>query len=281
MEMEIDIVSRPGISLARPEKPNKVMLLTTGRLFYVGLLGQPATREFGAIAIYVSLQNPFRIKVGNGEWKRVQAQVVPPNTPHRISSADRLIGMFMVEPETVDMDGLPDFLQPEQDIENSPPSYERLRSGLIALMDGRVHVNDIREHFDQFFFAQDLPARLIDPRMSTVIDRIRSQPYGSFKAEEVACDINLSVSRFLHLFREEVGTTFRQFRAWKRVRGFLSYVNTRLNLTDIAMETGYPSSSHFSYTVRRYWGLTPKDIIAGSRQLAVIHDSNNYALKGY
>lgn len=279
--MEIDIVPRAGTCLALPEKPNKVMLLTTDRMFYAGLLGKPTTREFGAMTIYVSLENPFRIQVGGGDWKTSRAQVVPPNAQHRISSPDRLIGMFMIEPETVDLDALPEFLQAGQEIENFPQRCERMRSGLIALMDGRVHVNDIREHYDQFFFEEELPERVLDPRMAIVIEKIHNQPFNNFRADELAGDIRLSVSRFLHLFREEVGTTFRLFRAWKRVRGFLAYVNTQLNLTDIAMETGYPSSSHFSYTVRRYWGLTPKDIIAGSRQLAVIQDSGRFALKGY
>ena len=52
-------------------------------------------------------------------------------------------------------------------------------------------------------------------------------------------------------------------------------------MTDIALETGYPDSSHFSHTVRRYWGLTPRDIIAGSRQLSVINDGNGYRGAGY
>jgi AraC-like DNA-binding protein len=273
--MKSDVASRQEIVLAFPQRQNKLMLLTAGRLLYAGLLGRPGAREFGAVTVYVSLQNPFRIRVGDGEWQSRYAEVIQPDTPHQISSCDRLIGMLMIEPETVDIDKLPDFLQAGQDIESHPLVVERLRSGVRSLVHGQACADDLREHFDQFFFGHALPARPMDSRMAMVVARIQSQPCHGFKAETLASEIRLSVSRFLHLFREDVGTTFRQFRAWKRVRGFLAYVNTDLNLTDIAMATGYPSSSHFSYTVRRYWGLTPKDIVAGARHLAVVHDCGN------
>lgn len=277
--MKTDIALRQEASMALSEKPNKVMLLSAGRMCYAGLLGQPTVREFGAITIYVSLQNPFRIQLDNGEWKTTHAQVVQAETPHRIASCDRLIGMLMIEPETVDIDSLPDFLQTSRDIADREQVYERLRTALYSLMYGRVRADDIPERFDRFFFGFDLPQRVMDPRLAAVIERIQCQPCDSFMAEALASEIKLSVSRFLHLFKEEIGTTFRQFRAWKRVRSFLMYVTTELNLTDIAMETGYPSSSHFSYTVRRYWGLAPKDIIAGSRHLAVVHNIGSLTCK--
>lgn len=71
------------------------------------------------------------------------------------------------------------------------------------------------------------------------------------------------------LFREEVGTTFRSFCVWKRARSFLSRVYTSSSLTGIGLDIGYSDSSHFSHTVRRYWGLTPKDILHGARMGAM------------
>ena len=41
------------------------------------------------------------------------------------------------------------------------------------------------------------------------------------------------------------------------------------NLTDVALIAGYPDSSHFSHSIRQVYGLKPKAIFAGSRNLAV------------
>jgi AraC-like DNA-binding protein len=266
---------------AGKQQPGKVMLITPDRVIYAGLLGRPQTREFGALTIYVSLGSPFQIQVGDGAWESVDMRVVQPGTPHQIATVDRTIGSLLIEPESLDPERLPAFLQPDKGGCDFPAVRTQLREALLALIEGRVQVDAIRMQSDLFFFGEVLPARRLEPRVATVVNRIRTQPCDCVSAEEFAQQIDLSFSRFLHLFKTEVGTTFRRFRAWKRARTFLAYVNTELNLTDIALETGYPDSSHFSHTVRRYWGLTPRDIIAGSRQLSVINDGGAFLGAGH
>lgn len=274
--MELKDASRLEKTSSLAVKRHNVMLITPDRVFYAGLLGRPLTREFGSLTIYVSLGNPFQIKLGAGTWQSAEMYVVQPDTPHQIATIDKMIGVFMIEPENVDMKNLPSFLQPENQAEAYPLVLARLRGAFFSLIEGRVHANAIRTQVDQFFLGEALPSRRLEPRMASVVNRIKREPCDSLSAEDFAGQVDLSFSRFLHLFKAEVGTTFRRFRAWKRARTFLTYVNTELNLTDIALETGYPDSSHFSHTVRRYWGLTPKDIIAGSRRLAVLTDSGSY-----
>lgn len=258
-------------SFAEGKRDGKVMLITPDRVVYAGLLGRPLTREFGALTVYVSLRRPFHIKIDGG-WESASMRVVPPGTPHQITTMDRLIGVIMIEPESVCMDKLPRFLQPAACAEDSPATVERTRQALALLADGSVPVDAFRARLDQFLFGQALASRSMEARMAAVVNTIKRQPCDTLGAEDFALQVDLSFSRFLHLFKVEVGTTFRRFRAWKRARSFLAHVNTQLNLTDIALEAGYPDSSHFSRTVRRYWGLTPTDIVAGSRRLVVIMD---------
>jgi AraC-like DNA-binding protein len=279
--MEVQMEISCGLQLQQQAVPEgkrrgNVMLITADRVIYAGLLGRPQTREFGSITLYVSLGSPFRIQVGDGAWEHVDMRVVQPGTPHQIASDDRMIGSLLIESETLDIDRLPAFLQPDNGGCDFPAVRAQLRASFMALAEGRVQVEAIRMQSDLFFFGETLPLRNLEPRMAAVVNRIRSQPCDCVSADDFAGQVDLSFSRFLHLFKTEVGTTFRRFRAWKRARSFLSYVNTELNLTDIALETGYPDSSHFSHTVRRYWGLTPRDIIAGSRRLSVINDGNAY-----
>jgi AraC-like DNA-binding protein len=51
-----------------------------------------------------------------------------------------------------------------------------------------------------------------------VIGRIKSDPSAPSCAQACAEQVHLSFSRFLHLFKEEVGVPFRSFRTWKRAR---------------------------------------------------------------
>jgi AraC-like DNA-binding protein len=78
----------------------------------------------------------------------------------------------------------------------------------------------------------------------------------------------LSPSRFLHLFKEATGISFRSFRAWKRARHLL-HANQDINLAHLAQDIGYPDSTHFSHSIRRFYGLKPRAIFSGSRDLAI------------
>ena len=79
----------------------------------------------------------------------------------------------------------------------------------------------------------------------------------------------MSPSRFLHLFKEETGISFRSFRAWKRARHLLHFANQDINLAHLAQDIGYPDSTHFSHSIRRFYGLKPRAIFSGSRDLAI------------
>ena len=37
----------------------------------------------------------------------------------------------------------------------------------------------------------------------------------------------------------------------------------------IAQDIGYPDSTHFSHSIRRFYGLKPRAIFSGSRDLAI------------
>ena len=41
------------------------------------------------------------------------------------------------------------------------------------------------------------------------------------------------------------------------------------NLAHLAQDIGYPDSTHFSHSIRRFYGLKPRAIFVGSRDLAI------------
>ena len=266
--------SAPRANSAVGRSRGRVMLISPDRVVYAGLLGRPQMREFGSLTVYVSLGSPFMLQRDGGEWLSAEMAVVSPDTPHQITTLDRSIGVFMIEPESIYLDRLPNFLQGG---EPDPALVERLRQAFASLVEGRVSVEAIRGQVDDFFFGVTLPVRRLEPRIAKVVDAIKRQPADAPGAEHCAQQVHLSFSRFLHLFKDDVGTSFRRFQAWKRARSFLAFVNAELNLTDIALEAGYNDSSHFSHAIRRYWGLSPKEIVAGSRRLAVTHEGHPLA----
>ena len=249
------------------------MWLTHQRVFYAGLLGAAAERTIGGYGVYVSPAGapPNRLRIGAGAWQTGQLLVVPPQVPHQVESGHPLILNLLVESESVDPARLPGFLQHCGPVD-APAFVQHMHDAhaqLLALS-GRQSFEGLA--FDPLFFGEALVPRALDERIRKVIDAINADPAAPASAEACAASVHLSFSRFLHLFKQETGMAFRAFRAWKRARSLLRYVRQTSTLTDIALDTGYPDSTHFSHSIRQVYGLKPSDILAGSRRLA-LHDA--------
>ncbi|MDM0017504.1 helix-turn-helix domain-containing protein [Variovorax saccharolyticus] len=245
------------------------MWITSQRVFYAGLLGAATERSMGGHGVYLSPSgSALRIRIGGGAWQSGELMVVPPLVPHQIETEHRSILNLLIEPEFVDPAGLPDFLRQCGPVD-APAFAQRVRGLHAELAEASGRESFDRFDFDTLFFGRALPERPLDARVREVIERINADPAAPTSAEQCAASVGLSFSRFLHLFKQETGLTFRAFRAWKRARSLLRHVRQRATLTDIALDTGYPDSTHFSHSIRQVYGLRPSDILAGSRRLAV------------
>ena len=250
-------------------RDERLMWITPQRVFYAGLLGPATERTMGGHGIYLSpTGTPLRIRIGGGAWQSGELIVVPPQVPHQVETEHRTILSLLIESEFVDPAQMPDFLQRCGPVE-APAFVRRVRDVHAQLAEASGRESFDRFDFDALFFGGPLAPRPLDARIRRVIERINADPAAPTSADECAAAVKLSFSRFLHLFKQETGLTFRAFRAWKRARSLLRHVRQSATLTDIALDTGYPDSTHFSHSIRQVYGLRPSDILAGSRRLAV------------
>ena len=252
---------------ADPDAIKPLMWITPGRVLYCGLLGRPSLRRIGGIIIYVAQQQPIRISIDGGDWQEGDLAVLPPYVPHRIASQTPSIADLIIEPETLQQSSLSPFLRERQGVVQAPEFVARVRSVLAQWHAQREVMAADDAAFDRMLFGAALPAARLDARIAQVLADIANDPGGSTSAAQYAANVGLSFSRFVHLFKEEVGVPLRTLRMWKRARSMLDYVTQNANLADIAQLTGYPDSSHFSHSIRDVFGLSPKDVFAGSRKL--------------
>ncbi|MFI5524014.1 helix-turn-helix domain-containing protein [Streptomyces platensis] len=81
----------------------------------------------------------------------------------------------------------------------------------------------------------------IDPRIRAAVRRLLPEPQLPDGATEYAAAANLSRSRFLHLFREETGTSFRRYRMGARMLRAGRALRDFGTLTAAAAEAGSPA----------------------------------------
>lgn len=262
---------RPEGAATRPVLPGgKIMVLGQERVAYAGLLGEPTERSLGSLTVYTSLANPLRVRAQGKIIETGASVVIPPYTTHRITSGDRMIGVLMIEPESVDLARLPPWLSGGSVRQVNCEVAGHLRDSFLRLARGDYGQALTAVDLDLLFFGRVFERRTLDPRIAAIVERINRCPHGQLSAREGAQLAGLSYSLLLHLFRAQMGATFRGFRAWKRARSFLHYANGAPSLTDVALEIGYPDSTHFSHSIRQVYGLRPKDIFAGSRDLSIV-----------
>ena len=260
---------------------DRIMWITSDRVFYAGLLGAPKMHTKGAIVLYVALEGPVRVRLEGGEWQTTEVAVVQPYVTHQVvvEEGRHIIAMY-VEPETVDLQRMPALLRGTGGAVDAPGFAVHVRRCHARMVVAGRELDLRTEDFDRMIFGESLAPRRIDPRITTVLDHIKRDPAFKAVAAECAARVHLSFSRFLHLFKDEVGAPFRSFRAWKRARSLLQYVHSDSNLTYVALDVGYPDSTHFSHSIRQSYGLKPKDIIAGSRKLRLFVAGSGTNLTG-
>jgi len=245
-----------------------LMLITPERVFYAGLLGRPRERCPGAFHVYVAQRGGLWLTTADGREAHGELVATQPNLRHTIASDYRSAICLVIEPESVP-DGTFELWEKRlQGVERDFFAH-RIRLAYETLLTQKCRGEIDNAAFDRMCFGEALPQRPLDPRVVRSIARI-----GKFSGEPVtaaacAAEAGLSASRFLHLFKQETGISFRSFRAWKRARHLLHFANQDLNLAHLAQDIGYPDSTHFSHSIRRFYGLKPRAIFSGSRDLAI------------
>jgi AraC-like DNA-binding protein len=254
-----------------------LMLITPDRVFYAGLLGRPRERCPGAFHVYVAIKGGLCLTTAAGRESHGELAVTTPNQRHTIASDYRSAICVAIEPESVRAGAL-DALAARLMGPECHLFADRIRGAYAALRDRQYSDDLSNAEFDTMCFGEGLPQRAIDPRVVRSIAQIGKFCGEPVTAASCATEAGLSPSRFLHLFKEETGISFRSFRAWKRARHLLHFANQDINLAHLAQDIGYPDSTHFSHSIRRFYGLKPRAIFSGSRDLAIYHSGRAEAV---
>ncbi|SDI61017.1 MULTISPECIES: helix-turn-helix domain-containing protein [Bradyrhizobium] len=249
-------------------KSGHLMLITPERVFYAGLLGRPRARRSGAFNVYVAIEGGLWLTTADGRETFCELAAVLPNDRHTIASDYRSVLSLVIEPESVPSGVFEDLVERLSGPE-SEAFANRIRAAYVALRERQGNDDISNAEFDSLCLGEALPRRALDPRVARSIVQIGKFCGEPVTAASCAVEAGLSPSRFLHLFKEETGISFRSFRAWKRARHLLHFANQDINLAHLAQDIGYPDSTHFSHSIRRFYGLKPRAIFSGSRDLAI------------
>lgn len=99
---------------------------------------------------------------------------------------------------------------------------------------------------------------MLDQRISESISYINNHLTEELNLTSLAQLVNVSPSRFSHLFKEHVGITLQKYILWTRLKHATNaFIHTEANLTHAALIAGFHDSSHFTKQFKCFFGVKP------------------------
>lgn len=200
------------------------------------------------------VDDAFVVHAPDGAWHRRSA-LIPARLPHRIEAgAGRML--FHYWDSGTDAAGVRELMA------------EALGTITATHRDELAVLDHVHEPDELRRLVLGAPSeRCIDPRIRAAMDSLLAEPELERDAGAFAAEAGLSQSRFLHLFSENAGTSFRRFRVWSRMLRVGAAVEAGASLTTAATDAGFASASHFSDTFRRMFGLSATALLANGTEI--------------
>jgi AraC-like DNA-binding protein len=139
-------------------------------------------------------------------------------------------------------------------------------AGLVS-SGGRLDTDGVARWLD---LAAPVSPGTVDERVTAAIRHLLGHP--TVSATELAAVVGLSASRFLHLFREHTGTSFRRYRLWARMYRVGRTIADRGDLTTAGADAGFASPSHLSDAFHTMFGLRPSALLATGITIHLLED---------
>jgi AraC-like DNA-binding protein len=156
----------------------------------------------------------------------------------------------------------------------SEPYVSEIRDAGLALSEERISAQQFRTRLNAVagrvlaaHSAQTLDE--YDPRIIRALRLLAERSAAVVPAGEAASAVGLSKSRFLHLFKAQLGITYRRMQIWfKLVASFPMVLDSR-DLTEVALEAGFADSAHYSRCFKETFGMSPSALFRDSTFIQV------------
>lgn len=239
------------------EPPSARLWLSPGQAIYVGpsLDLDPHSGSVSCLAIGVD--GDFTIHPQGGRQRTVRSAFIPPRRPHQVVAHSQRMAFCYLDPGSVRQRGC----QQQMAWFEADIGYGHRRETILARHAIELAEGDPAAHDWLELASGTGQLAPIDPRIRVAMTRLGEPGGPHLSAAQLAHDAGLSLSRFLHLFRQHTGTSLRRYRLWTRMLTAAMLLAERRDLTAAAADAGFASPSHFSNSFHSMFGLPPSHLL--------------------
>ncbi|WBX75661.1 AraC family transcriptional regulator [Tenacibaculum ovolyticum] len=227
--------------------------------FSIGQFEDNLLHKHYAIQINISLNTEIILTKKNNEIAEFKSFLIKSNVTHQLScEKEHLLLLFY---PTSPIGHYLNQLSNNEISEFKHPILKELRKCGIDFLNEKINfenvVLQISSLLDVFKGECETENFYKDERIKKAIKYLEANFNRVISLKEIAKICFLSESRFLHLFKENTGITFRKVQQWNKVSKSFSMLRKQ-NLTETAHQFGFTDSSHYSKVFKETFGFNPK-----------------------
>lgn len=252
---------------ASPNDWRGTVLVWDEQAIFLGQAADASLHESPAIKVCVSIEGSFGLRIREDDtFTNYKSAIIAPGQPHAIDGRHNRMVMLLLAPETALAQPLAPIFSKRGISRLSEDAVEKIRN-LFADLDDRLNAHENLDDICSEMVAAigsefSLP---IDSRVAQSIEWIRSSRDQGISVAEIAAGVELSESRFSHLFTENVRVPVRRYLLWLRLRDAMHLLAQGTSLTEVAHEAGFADSAHLARTFRSLLGIAPSALTRESK----------------
>ncbi|MGQ0540789.1 MAG: helix-turn-helix domain-containing protein [Blastocatellia bacterium] len=245
------------------------VLLWDEQAIFLGLAAEASLHESPAIKVCIALDRNFFLRKANEEsWTEYDSAIISPGQPHAIGGRHNRMAMLVLVPEATLAQPLIPTISRQGITRLSSRIVSNVRS-IFADLERKTSLSDssediCRQMIEAITENEPVSNPSIDSRVAQSINWIRSGREIGVSVKEIAAGVELSESRFSHLFTENVRVPVRRYLLWLRLRDAIHLLARGGSLTETAHAAGFADSAHLTRTFRGMLGITPSALIKES-----------------
>lgn len=216
------------------------------------------THSHNALQITISIDDGSKLSCNSVDGV-IESEVIliPPLTNHAFYENPGLVLIILVDDESI----VADSIGAAQVKSLETADFVELQSHIRE----SAEFSDLNQVFEKTKFFRKFMKSQIDERMQKLITELKKDDEFLPSAKDAANVCHLSESRFLHLFKKELGLPFRKYILWIKLRRTLKYLKMGCSLTEAAHVGGFSDSAHLSRYFKESFGLSPSEVFQNSQ----------------
>jgi AraC-like DNA-binding protein len=236
---------------ALPQTCCPTVWLWPGQALYAGPSLNLAPHSGSVWCFAVGIGGPLTVRTPDGTTREGDSVLIPPRLTHHLICLGRGLVSCYLEPTSARAEAC-----------RHKMSGWRGEIGVGHAAEQQLMFTPTDDESASHWLDLAAPAaqRAIEPRIAAAARRVREDP-ATIMARELAAEAGLSESRFLHLFRDELGTSLRRYRLWVRLTHAGTAIAAGANLTEAAVKSGFASPSHLADRFKTTFGLSASQLL--------------------